>query len=405
MYNHIKEIVADSEKTGKPISELIIEQECKLSGLPREKVWNRMKYNLETMRDAVKHGQSGNGVFSSTGLTGGEAVKIKKYREKGHTLSGDTIMTAVQNAVATNEVNAAMGVICATPTAGSSGTLPGVLFMLEKRIDLTEEQMIRFLFTAGGFGMVIANNAEIAGATGGCQAEVGSASAMGAAAAVEAAGGTAEQSAQALSIAMSNLLGLVCDPIAGLVEVPCVKRNAIGAGNALIAADMALAGCTSVIPPDECIDAMKKVGHQMPASLRETGIGGLAGTPTGQAIKAKIFGEDAQGDNMRDSETIKNDIIAQLATVIDPELNVDVVNLGLIYEIDLDKDGICLINMTLTTPACPLTGVLISRITEAVKKVDEVKNVDVEFVWYPVWTPDRMSDAAKEYFGYDKKES
>ena len=293
MYNHIKEIVADSEKTGKPISELIIEQECQMSGLPREKVWNKMKYNLETMRDAVKKGHSGNGVFSSTGLTGGEAVKIKKYIEKGHTLSGDTIMTAVQNAVATNEVNAAMGVICATPTAGSSGTLPGVLFLLEKRLNLTEEQMIRFLFTAGGFGMVIANNAEIAGATGGCQAEVGSASAMGAAAAVEAAGGTAEQSAQALSIAMSNLLGLVCDPIAGLVEVPCVKRNAIGAGNALIAADMALAGCTSVIPADECIDAMKKVGHQMPASLRETGIGGLAGTPTGQAIKAKIFGKDA----------------------------------------------------------------------------------------------------------------
>ena len=293
MYNHIKEIVADSEKTGKPISELIIEQECQMSGLPREKVWNKMKYNLETMRDAVKKGRSGNGVFSSTGLTGGEAVKIKKYIEKGHTLSGDTIMTAVQNAVATNEVNAAMGVICATPTAGSSGTLPGVLFLLEKRLNLTEEQMIHFLFTAGGFGMVIANNAEIAGATGGCQAEVGSASAMRAAAAVEAAGGTAEQSAQALSIAMSNLLGLVCDPIAGLVEVPCVKRNAIGAGNALIAADMALAGCTSVIPADECIDAMKKVGHQMPASLRETGIGGLAGTPTGQAIKTKIFGEDA----------------------------------------------------------------------------------------------------------------
>ena len=293
MYNHIKEIVADSEKTGKPISELIIEQECQMSGQPREKIWNKMKYNLETMRDAVKKGRSGNGVYSNTGLTGGEAVKIKKYIEKGHTLSGDTIMTAVQNAVATNEVNAAMGVICATPTAGSSGTLPGVLFLLEKRLNLTEEQMIRFLFTAGGFGMVIANNAEIAGATGGCQAEVGSASAMGAAAAVEAAGGTAEQSAQALSIAMSNLLGLVCDPIAGLVEVPCVKRNAIGAGNALIAADMALAGCTSVIPADECIDAMKKVGHQMPASLRETGIGGLAGTPTGQAIKAKIFGKDA----------------------------------------------------------------------------------------------------------------
>ncbi|MBW8038163.1 L-serine ammonia-lyase, iron-sulfur-dependent, subunit alpha [Lactobacillus helveticus] len=293
MYNHIKEIVADSEKQQKPISELIIEQECKLSGLPRQKVWNRMKHNLTTMRAAVERGKSGDGVFSKTGLTGGEAVKINKYRQTHHTLSGDTIMAAVQNAVATNEVNASMGVICATPTAGSSGTLPGVLFLLEKRMDLSEEQMIRSLFTAGGFGLVIANNAEIAGATGGCQAEVGSASAMGAAAAVEAAGGSAEQSAQAMSIAMSNLLGLVCDPIAGLVEVPCVKRNAIGAGNALISADMALAGCTSMIPADECIDAMKKVGHQMPASLRETGIGGLAGTPTGQAIKAKIFGKDA----------------------------------------------------------------------------------------------------------------
>lgn len=292
MYNHIKEIVADSEKLHLPISELIIRQEIQLSGLPREEIWNKMKYNLTTMQKAVEKGRKGNGVFSKTGLTGGEAVKIKKYREQHNTLSGDTMMYAVQNAIATNEVNAAMGVICATPTAGSSGTLPGVLFLLKKRLNLAEEQMIRFLFTAGGFGLVIANNAEIAGATGGCQAEVGSASAMGAAAAIEAAGGTAEQSAQALSIAMSNLLGLVCDPIAGLVEVPCVKRNAIGAGNALIAADMALAGCTSVIPADECIYAMKKVGHQMPASLRETGIGGLAGTPTGQAIKAKIFGKD-----------------------------------------------------------------------------------------------------------------
>lgn len=292
MYNHIKEIVADSEKLYLPISELIIRQEMKLSGLPREEIWEKMKYNLSTMRAAVDKGQKNEGVFSKTGLTGGEAVKIKRYREQHNTLSGDTMMYAVQNAIATNEVNAAMGVICATPTAGSSGTLPGVLFLLKKRLNLTEEQMVRFLFTAGGFGLVIANNAEIAGATGGCQAKVGSASAMGAAAAVEAAGGTAEQSAQALSIAMSNLLGLVCDPIAGLVEVPCVKRNAIGAGNALIAADMALAGCTSVIPADECIDAMKKVGHQMPASLRETGIGGLAGTPTGQAIKAKIFGKD-----------------------------------------------------------------------------------------------------------------
>ncbi|ADX69900.1 MAG: L-serine dehydratase, alpha subunit [Lactobacillus helveticus] len=182
MYNHIKEIVADSEKLHLPISELIIRQEIQLSGLPREEIWNKMKYNLTTMQKAVEKGRKGNGVFSKTGLTGGEAVKIKKYREQHNTLSGDTMMYAVQNAIATNEVNAAMGVICATPTAGSSGTLPGVLFLLKKRLNLTEEQMIRFLFTAGGFGLVIANNAEIAGATGGCQAEVGSASAMGVAA-------------------------------------------------------------------------------------------------------------------------------------------------------------------------------------------------------------------------------
>lgn len=202
------------------------------------------------------------------------------------------MMAAVENAIATNEVNAAMGVICATPTAGSSGTLPGALFMLEQRLGLSEDQMIRFLFTAGGLGLIIANHAGIAGATGGCQEEVGSASAMAAAAAVEAAGGSPEQSSQALAIALSNLLGLVCDPIAGLVEIPCVKRNAIGAGNALIAADMALAGCTSMIPADECISALDKVGRSMSVDLRETGLGGLAGTPTGQAIKAKIFGKE-----------------------------------------------------------------------------------------------------------------
>ncbi|MDY3962667.1 MAG: L-serine ammonia-lyase, iron-sulfur-dependent, subunit alpha, partial [Limosilactobacillus reuteri] len=211
---------------------------------------------------------------------------------KGKTLSGDVMMAAVENAIATNEVNAAMGVICATPTAGSSGTLPGALFMLEQRLGLSEDQMIRFLFTAGGLGLIIANHAGIAGATGGCQEEVGSASAMAAAAAVEAAGGSPEQSSQALAIALSNLLGLVCDPIAGLVEIPCVKRNAIGAGNALIAADMALAGCTSMIPADECISALDKVGRSMSVDLRETGLGGLAGTPTGQAIKAKIFGKE-----------------------------------------------------------------------------------------------------------------
>lgn len=292
MYQSVKDLVQTAETQRKPLSELVIEAECHESGSNRKEVWQRMRANLLTMRAAIKQGENELGVRSKTGLTGGEAIKLKKYRAKGKTLSGDVMMAAVENAIATNEVNAAMGVICATPTAGSSGTLPGALFMLEQRLGLSEDQMIRFLFTAGGLGLIIANHAGIAGATGGCQEEVGSASAMAAAAAVEAAGGSPEQSSQALAIALSNLLGLVCDPIAGLVEIPCVKRNAIGAGNALIAADMALAGCTSMIPADECISALDKVGRSMSVDLRETGLGGLAGTPTGQAIKAKIFGKE-----------------------------------------------------------------------------------------------------------------
>lgn len=292
MYASIEELVSDATSKNLPISELVIQAECNDMNVSRNDVWRKMKHNLDTMRLAVSRGAHGIGVHSKTGLTGGDAVKIKDYRKSHKTLSGDMIMSAVQSAIATNEVNAAMGVICATPTAGSSGTLPGVLFTLEKRLGLDEEQMVRFLFTAGGFGMVIANNACIAGATGGCQAEVGSASGMGAAAAVEVAGGTSKQSANAMAIAISNLLGLVCDPIAGLVEVPCINRNAIGASNALISADMALAGCESMIPADEVISAMDKVGKNMPESLRETGIGGLAGTPTGQEIRMRIFGKN-----------------------------------------------------------------------------------------------------------------
>lgn len=292
MYQSVKDLVRTAEIQQKALSELVIEAECHESGSNRKEVWQRMRSNLLTMRAAIKQGENELGVRSKTGLTGGEAIKLKKYRAKGKTLSGDVMMAAVENAIATNEVNAAMGVICATPTAGSSGTLPGALFMLEQRLGLSEDQMIRFLFTAGGLGLIIANHAGIAGATGGCQEEVGSASAMAAAAAVEAAGGSPEQSSQALAIALSNLLGLVCDPIAGLVEIPCVKRNAIGAGNTLIAADMALAGCTSMIPADECISALDKVGRSMSVDLRETGLGGLAGTPTGQAIKTKIFGKE-----------------------------------------------------------------------------------------------------------------
>lgn len=291
MFNSIAELVQAAQAEKKPVSELMIGEEMKRYEETRDQVWSKMAKNLETMQAAVAKGSTGNGVFSKTGLTGGEAALLNKYKKEKTTLSGDVMIDAVQAAMATNEVNASMGVVCATPTAGSSGTLPGVITALQERLSLDQEALVRCLFTAGAFGLVTANNAMIAGATGGCQAEIGSASGMAAAAAVEAAGGDPQTCSEAFAIALSNLLGLVCDPVAGLVELPCVKRNAIGAANALVSADIALAGGVSKIPADEVIEAMKAVGESMPSSLRETGIGGLAGTPTGVKFRKTIFGK------------------------------------------------------------------------------------------------------------------
>lgn len=291
MFDSIRETIDYAVENKMSFADIMIQEEMELSGKTCDEVRETMKQNLDVMRDAVIKGSTGEGVKSVTGYTGQDAIKLAKYNENNHALSGHEMVEAVKGAVATNEVNAAMGIICATPTAGSSGTIPGVLFKLEKTHDLTEEQMIDFLFVSSLFGRVVANNASVAGATGGCQAEVGSASAMAAAAAVSIFGGEPEASGHAMALAISNLLGLVCDPVAGLVEIPCVMRNAIGSGNALISADLALAGVESRIPVDEVIEAMDKVGRGLPAELRETGLGGLAGTPTGEAIKRKIFGE------------------------------------------------------------------------------------------------------------------
>ncbi|MCE4988534.1 L-serine ammonia-lyase, iron-sulfur-dependent, subunit alpha [Staphylococcus haemolyticus] len=291
MFDSIRETIDYAVENKMSFADIMIQEEMELSGKTRDEVRETMKQNLDVMRDAVIKGSTGEGVKSVTGYTGQDAIKLAKYNENNHALSGHEMVEAVKGAVATNEVNAAMGIICATPTAGSSGTIPGVLFKLEKTHDLTEEHMIDFLFVSSLFGRVVANNASVAGATGGCQAEVGSASAMAAAAAVSIFGGEPEASGHAMALAISNLLGLVCDPVAGLVEIPCVMRNAIGSGNALISADLALAGVESRIPVDEVIEAMDKVGRGLPAELRETGLGGLAGTPTGEAIKRKIFGE------------------------------------------------------------------------------------------------------------------
>ncbi|HEI8156870.1 TPA: L-serine ammonia-lyase, iron-sulfur-dependent, subunit alpha [Staphylococcus aureus] len=290
MFDSIRETIDYAVENNMSFADIMVKEEMELSGKSRDEVRAQMKQNLDVMRDAVIKGMTGDGVESVTGYTGHDAAKLRDYNETHHALSGYEMIDAVKGAIATNEVNAAMGIICATPTAGSSGTIPGALFKLEKTHDLTEEQMIDFLFTSALFGRVVANNASVAGATGGCQAEVGSASAMAAAAAVAIFGGSPEASGHAMALAISNLLGLVCDPVAGLVEIPCVMRNAIGSGNALISADLALAGIESRIPVDEVIEAMDKVGRNLPASLRETGLGGLAGTPTGEAIKRKIFG-------------------------------------------------------------------------------------------------------------------
>lgn len=294
MYQSVEELVNDAREKQVPISELMVQQEMHTSHRSREDIWEQMRKNYRVMKEAVEKGLTGDGVFSPTGLTGGEAVKLMNYRKRGKSLSGDDLLIAVENAIATNEVNASLGIICATPTAGSSGTLPGVMFGIKDKLGLDEDQMVQMLFCASGFGMVIANNAMISGAAGGCQAEVGSASGMAAAAAVEIAGGSPEESSEALAMALSNLLGLVCDPVAGLVEIPCVKRNAIGAVNALISADMALAGLTNKIPADDVIEAMRRVGKNLPPSLRETGLGGLAATREGVRLKMKIFGTEME---------------------------------------------------------------------------------------------------------------
>ena len=289
MFRNVAELVELAEKNQVKIAEIMIRQEIEVSGRSREEIIAQMDNNLSVMERAVERGL--NGVKSHSGLTGGDAVLLQKYIESGKSLAGNLLLDAVSKAVATNEVNAAMGIICATPTAGSAGVVPGTLFAVKEKLNPTRMEMIEYLFTTAAFGFVVANNASISGAAGGCQAEVGSASGMAAAAIVEMAGGTPQQSSEAFAITLKNMLGLVCDPVAGLVEVPCVKRNAMGASNAITAADMALAGVTSRIPCDEVISAMYAIGQTMPSALRETAEGGLAATPTGRRLEAEIFGK------------------------------------------------------------------------------------------------------------------
>ncbi|MGG1219150.1 L-serine ammonia-lyase, iron-sulfur-dependent, subunit alpha [Priestia endophytica] len=282
------ELIQACENEEKTIGEMMLLMEAKKSGKGKETIIGMMEERLIKMKEAIDNGIKDDSTTPSS-LSGGDAVRMNGYMNQGKPLSGQYISHAMTFSLATSESNARMGVIVATPTAGAAGVLPGVLFSLHKNDGTSYKDLVMGLFTASMLGYVIANRSFISGAAGGCQAEVGSATAMAAGTIVELKGGTPKQSVNATAIAMKSLLGLVCDPVAGLVEVPCIKRNVMGTSIAFSAADLALAGIESRIPCDEVIEAMYKVGKDMPRTLRETALGGLAMTETGKKAKERLF--------------------------------------------------------------------------------------------------------------------
>ena len=290
-YDSIEELVQAALDAGTLISEVILKDQAEALESTELELYEKMELNYEVMKESILDGQRKD-QRSMSGLTGGEGFIMKDYAKKGGGICGTFLSGAISRALAVAGCNASMGRIVAAPTAGSCGILPGCLVSLEEEKGIEPKKLIMSMFTAGAFGMVIAKRASIAGAQGGCQAECGSAAGMAAAALTEVMGGTQKQCADACAIALSSQLGLVCDPVAGLVEIPCIKRNVSGLMIAMSSADMALAGITSEIPVDECIDSMREVGDEMPSSLKETAGGGLAATPTGIKLREKIFGTE-----------------------------------------------------------------------------------------------------------------
>lgn len=283
----VEQMLKSAKDLNISLSEAIIRSDQSESGLSAEASRAQMKHlwevMLETSRDYKPEDRS------TSGMVGGDAHRINQAAAAGMLLGDPYFNEVIEEALKTAECNACMKRIVASPTAGSCGVLPSVLIPLYRNGSASDEQIYDALYVAAGFGQVTAARASVSGAEGGCQAEIGTASAMAAAALVSVRGGSDDQCATAFGIALGNLLGLVCDPVAGLVEVPCVKRNVIGAVNAISAANMALAGITNQIPADEVIDAMGEVGDIMHASLRETGLGGLAGSPTGKKIASQVL--------------------------------------------------------------------------------------------------------------------
>lgn len=287
-FDSIEKLVKLAEKNGQHIYDIVLEDQSKELNKSKNELLVQMREQLKVMREAISSGEQST-QKSPSGLSGGAAFKMRETLRQGRSLSGNVLAGAISRALAIAEVNACMGRIVAAPTAGSCGIIPAVLVTLMEEKNIPEDKTVLSLFTAAGMGIVIAKRASISGAEGGCQAECGSASAMAAAAAVEMMGGTPQMAADACAMALKNVLGLVCDPVAGLVEIPCIKRNAGGAANALTAAEMALAGITSAIPADEVIDAMKSVGGMMPKSLKETADAGLASTQTAQRVSENLL--------------------------------------------------------------------------------------------------------------------
>ena len=288
-----KELIKICQEEQISLSEYAIRKEIEAKGISREDLFLQMKNTLNAMRDSATLGREKK-VYSLSGLIGGDAYRLQQYSKSGKSLMGAGIVTAMAMAMSSSEVNGSMGKIVACPTAGSCGILPAVILTTGELLNKTDDELITGLFAASAIGMIIGMNATFSGAEGGCQAECGSAAAMAAGAVVELMGGTPKMSLDAAAIIFKNVLGLVCDPVAGLVEIPCAKRNVSGAINALCTADMVMAGVDSKIPFDDALSAMYKVGTSLPAELRETALGGVAVTETGLALKEKVFGKASE---------------------------------------------------------------------------------------------------------------
>ena len=280
------ELLSLCKEYDKPISQIMMDRECEMTEKPLDEIRSRMAVSLQIMKDATKEAIN-QPSQSMGGLIGGESRKLSDLQSSGKNIAGNLLSKAIAYSMGVLEVNASMGLIVAAPTAGSSGVIPGVLLALQEEYDFTDDQIIDALFTCSAIGYLAMLNATVAGAVGGCQAEIGVAAAMAATAVVELMGGTPEQCTDAASTVLMNMLGLVCDPVGGLVEYPCQNRNASGASNAIVAAEISLAGIHQLIPLDEMMDIMYTVGKKLPAELRETALGGCALSPSACA-KCKI---------------------------------------------------------------------------------------------------------------------